>query len=52
MIPAIPSGDVNDLFLGFLVAVVAPIDMKARRVEMDHSGGKPQALGAVAARRL
>ena len=35
MIPAIPSGDVHDLFPRFLVTVVAPIDMNARRVEMS-----------------
>jgi hypothetical protein len=46
MIPAIVSGDVSDLFLGFLIAVVAPIDMKARRVEMDNAGCKTQALGS------
>jgi hypothetical protein len=46
MIPAIASGDVHDLFLGYLVAVGAPIDMNARRVEMDKAGGKTQALGS------
>jgi hypothetical protein len=45
MISAIPSGDVHDRFGGCLVAVVAPIDMNARRVEMDQAGCKPQALG-------
>src|SRR5439155_18423918 len=30
MIPAVPSGDVHDLVLGLLVAIVAPID---RRLE-------------------
>ena len=38
MIPAITAGDVHDLCFGFLVAVVAPIDMNARRVEMDNAG--------------
>jgi hypothetical protein len=46
MIPALPSGDGHDLCLGCLVAVVAPIDMNARRVEMDNAGGKTQALGS------
>ena len=45
MIPAIPSGDVHDLFLGLLVAVVAPIDMKARAIEMGKVGRKAQTLG-------
>jgi hypothetical protein len=45
MIPALSSGDVHDLFLGCRVAVVAPIDMNARRVELDQAGGKTQALG-------
>jgi hypothetical protein len=44
MIPAIPSGDVHDLVLGFRVVVVAPIDMNARGVKMDKAGCKIQAL--------
>jgi hypothetical protein len=46
MIPAIPAGAGHDLCFGFLVAVVAPIDLQARRVEMDNAGCKPQARGS------
>jgi hypothetical protein len=46
MKPAIPSGDVNDLGRGLLIAVVAPIDMKARAIEMGKAGCKAQALGS------
>ena len=45
MIPAVPLGDVHDLFLGLLVAVVAAIDMKARAIEMGKGGRQPQTLG-------
>ena len=46
MIPAVPSGHMNDLFLRLLVTVVAPIDMNARALEMGKAGCKPQALGS------
>ncbi len=35
MIATIALGDVYHLFLGLLVTVVAPIDMNARRVEVQ-----------------
>jgi hypothetical protein len=44
MIPAIPAGDVNDVFLGLRVAVVAPIDMETGAIEMRKAGRKAQAL--------
>jgi hypothetical protein len=46
MIPARTAGDGHDLCLGCLGAVVAPIDMNARRVEMDQAGCKPQTRGS------
>jgi hypothetical protein len=45
MRPVIPSGAGHDRCLGFLLAVGAPIDLYARRVEMDTAEGTPQALG-------
>jgi hypothetical protein len=46
MIPAVPSGDVHDLCFGFFIAVVAPIDMKARAIQMAKAGRKTQALSS------
>ena len=46
MIPAIAAGDVHDLFHGLFVAIVAPIDMKARALEMGKTGRKAQGLGS------
>jgi hypothetical protein len=46
MIPAVPSGNVHDLFLRLFVAVVASIDMHARAIEMGNAGCKAQALGS------
>lgn len=45
LIPALPSGAGHALFRGCLVAVGAPIDMNARRVELAHAGCQTQALG-------
>jgi hypothetical protein len=36
----------NNLFLRLLVAVVAPIDVKTRAIEMGKAGRKAQALGS------
>src|SRR5688572_19764702 len=46
MIPTVPSGNVNDLFLRLFVAVVASIDMKARAIEMGKARRKAQARGS------
>ena len=45
---AVPPSTVkrDERFLGCLLAVVAPIDMKARRDQMDEAGCKLQALGS------
>ena len=52
MIPAIPLGDVHDVLSGLRIAVIAPIDMKARRIEMGIGRTQSQPLAAVAAMRL
>jgi hypothetical protein len=44
MIPAIPPGDVHDLFSGCCVAVVASIDMNARAIQRATVGRQTQAL--------
>jgi hypothetical protein len=44
MIPALPPGDVHDLFSGVFVAVVASIDMNARAIQLATAGRKTQAL--------
>src|SRR4030095_4293804 len=44
MIPAVPLGDVHDLFFELFVAVVASIDMNTRALQMGNAGGKAQAL--------
>ena len=45
MIPTIARGDVHDLFVRRLRAVIAAIDMKTRRIEMAERGRQPQTLG-------
>ena len=45
MIATIALGDVHNLFLGLLVAVVATIDMKARRVEVRRGWTQAQTRG-------
>src|SRR6516162_11481004 len=45
MVAAIPAGDMYDVVLGLLVAVIAPIDMKAGAIQMGKAGRKAQALG-------
>src|SRR5215471_1730343 len=45
MVPTVPPRDVNHLCLRCLITVVAPIDMKARAIEMGKAGCKPQAFG-------
>jgi hypothetical protein len=46
LIATIAAGEVHDGRLGLLVTVVAPIDMKARTIEMGKAGRKAQALGS------
>src|SRR6266496_4042968 len=46
MIATIALGDVHNLFCGLLVAVIATIDMKARRVEVRRGGSQAQTLGS------
>jgi hypothetical protein len=46
MVPAITAGDVHDLFYGLFVAIVAPIDMQARAIEMGKAGRKAHVLGS------
>ena len=48
MISAVPAGDVHDLLLWLLIAVVASIDMIARAIEM----GQRAASGPSARQRL
>jgi hypothetical protein len=47
MIATIALSDVHNVLPRLLVAVIAPIDMKARRVEMGKAGRKGQTLGSV-----
>jgi hypothetical protein len=42
MIPTIAVGDVHDLFVRRLCAVIAAIDMKTRRIEMAERARQPQ----------
>ena len=44
MIPTVPSGDVDDLFRGLLIAVVAPIDMNTGAIARRTAGRESQAL--------
>jgi hypothetical protein len=46
MSPAITAGNRHDLCRGLLVAVVAPIHMKARAIERGKAGRKAQVLGS------
>ena len=52
MIPTIALGDVHDLFVRRLRAVIPAIDMKTRRIEMAERARQPQRVAAVAAMRL
>ena len=45
MIPTIAVGDVHDLFVRGLSAVIAAIDMETRRIEMGERGRQPQTRG-------
>ena len=45
MIPTIALGNVHDLFVGGLIAVIAAIDMETRRIEMGERGRQPQTPG-------
>src|SRR5205809_5147062 len=45
MIPTIARGDVHDLFVRRLCAVIPAIDMKTRRVEMAVCARQPQTRG-------
>ena len=46
LVPAVPSGKMNDPFLRLLVAIVAPIAMNARAIEMGTAGRQAQGLGS------
>jgi hypothetical protein len=46
MIVPVAPGDVNDLFVRGIIAVVAPIDMKTGAIEMDKTGHQPEVLGS------
>ena len=41
MIPAIAAGDVHDLFVWSLSAIIPAIDMETRRIEMAERGCQP-----------
>src|SRR5262245_31672152 len=45
MVPTIAMGDVHDLFVRRLSAVIAAIDMKTRRIEMVEPARQPQPRG-------
>ena len=45
MIPTIALGNVHDLFVGGLIAVIAAIDMETRRIEMGERWRQPQTRG-------
>jgi hypothetical protein len=45
MIPTIARGDVHDLFVRRLRAVIPAIDMKTRRIEMVERARQPQTRG-------
>src|SRR5262245_58123712 len=45
MIPTIAVGDVHDLFVRRLRAVITAIDMKTRRIEMAERGRQSQTCG-------
>ena len=45
MIPTIALGDVHNLFVRSLRAVIAAIDMETRRIEMAERGRQPQTRG-------
>jgi hypothetical protein len=46
MVPAVPPRAVNNLFRELLIAVIAPIDRKARAIEMGKTGRKAQMVGS------
>ena len=52
MIPTIAVGEVHELFVRSLSAVIPAIDMETRRIEMAERGPQPQRVAAVAAMRL
>src|SRR4030095_11948648 len=45
MIPTIALGDVHDVFVRRLIAVIPAIDMETRRIEMAASARQPQPRG-------
>jgi hypothetical protein len=45
MVPPIALGDVHDLFVRSLSAVIPAINMETRRIEMAERGRQPQTLG-------
>ena len=52
MIPALAPGNVNDLRIGLLVTVIAPVDMESVAFEIVKRGARPKRSAAVAAMRL
>src|SRR4029453_16169574 len=46
MIPTIAVGNVYDLFVGGLIAVIAAIDIETWRIERGERGRQPQTRGA------
>jgi hypothetical protein len=45
MVPTLALGDVHDLFIRSLSAVIPAINMETRRIEMAERGCQPQTLG-------
>ena len=45
MVPTIAMGNVHDLVVGGLSAVIATIEMETRRIEMGERGRQPQTPG-------
>ena len=45
MIPTIALGDVHDVFVRRLIAVIPAIDMETRRIEMAERARQPQPRG-------
>jgi hypothetical protein len=46
MLSAVPAGDVHDLLLWRLIAVVASLDLNARAIELGKARRQAQALGS------
>jgi DDE superfamily endonuclease len=52
MIPTIAVGNVHDLVVGGLIAVITAINMETGAIEVREGGARPKRLTAVAAMRL